>query len=884
MNKAILSILLLFSLLLIGSSQAYPFRSVFQDDGSVNNIVTPPSFYSIAGQNCTGTFSIYATASNGGSPYTLGNSWYSPDSTFITSTNPPYSLSQTCGLQGSYAIGNKNSTSNFYETRTTTTTTASVTHTYQVANYNCNPKINTGTLSDVIIYTNTTLNDSFGHRPYHYLIRTWQNCAGGGEPSLSIQQSTLLNSLQEYSDGCPTSGATTLGWDYDVTPNGSYLCGAFTSGGESVWIIVPFNGQYAGKVNISLNSLSIETIGAGGISCTKAKYIYLYDRSNGQWQNLGTGVPFSTNLNLPVTSSPREYYLAIGSVCISTGAFGFSTGANWHNIDYNLSISAYQPSISCGTYSNCTGGTRQRNCQDLNHILPNWTDYDQTGCAPVFPTQSIFIGFDSGHIQKSFYCGIGITGGIFFPCTRDPVTQDRGVPNGWIRGGYFGTDNVSAGGTGLSGWIQDYVDIDQSDYYGPDASPSEGALKIWFLPKKTFLPVYNFSTGGVTCQTTTEGQVGQSLYDINNTFWVSNNITTLSPYMTFSYRAKKCTGSPSATPIQSGANLLCTIGCQILNDCSSHGLCDNLTAPSGSSANFYGDDYYTGTNCPADPPPSHLAVRIRDITANSTNVQYYGKEITAPNWELGYQEDNINNMSINHTYEISFSAYPQTSITQTETNCILIDDVNVNFRSQAIPCTSGCASELLGLTDYNGDGLPDYTYIESSTLSSSSCTIKVLPLDSRCTPANITTNIEQTKSGQINYTCDGTTMITWNRNTATPTFTPNSPTCVAQRGTGNPLNAQTGDVIVTSFASIFAIPAVIAILMSLLVSGLITAKVSKVTGGNVGGEGHGGGVIFIITFIGLLTAFTAANMFPLWLYIVLVVIAGGIAAKVIGFI
>jgi hypothetical protein len=72
--------------------------------------------------------------------------------------------------------------------------------------------------------------------------------------------------------------------------------------------------------------------------------------------------------------------------------------------------------------------------------------------------------------------------------------------------------------------------------------------------------------------------------------------------------------------------------------------------------------------------------------------------------------------------------------------------------------------------------------------------------------------------------------------------------------------------------------------LSVLISGLVTAKVSKVTGGGLGGSGHGGGVIFIVCFIAFITAFTAANLFPLWLYIVLIVIAGGIAAKVIGFI
>jgi hypothetical protein len=882
MKKALLPILLLFSLFLSANASAYPFRSVYHDDGTVNNVITPPSFYSITGQNCTGTFSLYATASNGGSPYTLGNAWYSPDSTFITSTSPPYTLSQTCGLQGSYPLA-QNATSKFYETRTTTTTTASTTHTYQVAEYTCNPATSTGGLSDVIIYTNTTSADVFGHRPYHYLISPWGYCAGGSqsEPALATQQASIIISMQEYADGCSTSGATTLNWDYDAASTGSYTCPGSNFGGKSVWVIVPFNGQYAGKVNVSLNSISVTNT---NVACTLAKYIYLYDRSNGQWQNLGTGAPFSANLNLPV-GTPREYYLAIGTVCTS-GSISIQT-LTWHNINYNLSISAYQPSISCGAYSNCTGGTRQRTCQDLNHTLPNWTDYDQTGCVPIFPTQSIFVGFDSGYAQDTFYCNEGLYNIFSGLCSRDPVTKSRNVPNGWYRSGYYVTDNISAGGTNYTGWVQDYVDVDLTDYYAPDSSTSEGALKIWFIPRKTFLPVYNFTTGRVWCQGTDTGQIASvTSYDtINSSFWVSRNITTLSPYMTFSYRAKKCSGTPSATPIQTAAFLGgCTLGCELAGNCANSGLCSNITAPPGLPTSFFGDDYYTGSGCPSDPPPSYLAVRIRDLSTNLTDIQNYQKQITSVNWVTGYQEDNINNMSINHTYEISFSAYPQTSITQTQSNCILIDDVNINFRNQPAPCSSGCALEIYGTNDYDGDGINDYTYIESTRLSESSCTIQVLPLDARCTPANITQSIINVKNGVTNYTCDGTTMITWNSATETATFTQNSPTCVAQSGTGNPLNPAAGDAIVNSFVNIFTIPAVLALLLSVLISGLVTAKVSKVTGGGLGGSGHGGGVIFIVCFIAFITAFTAANLFPLWLYIVLIVIAGGIAAKVIGFI
>lgn len=874
MKKAILPILLLFSLLLSSSAYGYTYYTVAKDAGDASHTTVAPSFYTP--DNCTVTFTEYATIGANSFPFTATYDWFSPDNTNILTFPASYNQNITCSNIGQASTSSRRTGSLSYETKTTMTTSAATHGTWVVARYDCtNPVSNR-----IILISNYSMKDYYGVFPFHSVMG--YGCAAFGGCSLPSESDMLngvvdsVNKLYYGMTGStktcavPTAGTTPLSPSSEGVP--SYSIGTAGIVKLAAWYVIPFHNYYSLQMNYSIISMEAWRSDTGGGCGSHAYSYYLFDPVANTTTVLASGTGTLTVLR------NRDYMIFAKHYCdASSGTFGFAVSANYTK--YNLSINGYVPNLNCTAWSNCTNNQQTRYCTDLNGIMSPFID--QQACFG-FAANTIFMGFDSGTSSNSFYCAEGYYNSLTGLCSRTPMLKTRFLPNGWYRNGEYRTDNISAGGTGYTGWVQDFVDVSQTDYYAPDASPNEGALKIWYIPRKQFLPIYNTTTGRVVCDATTEGQVGGVWSYLNNTFWVSHNVTALSQYMSISYRSKKCAETEAQTKAWAGCTIATIIppflGCNIYGNCQNSGLCSNATAPAGFPTSFYGDDYYTGSGCPDIPPASYLAVRIRDLSANITDPQNYQKQVTANNWELGYQEDNINNMNIGHVYEISYSAYPQNSITQTEANCILIDDVNVNFREQAVQCTSGCYAN----PDYNGDGINDYTYIQASALSTSSCTVQVIPLDYRCVPAALTNAIINLKNGQINYTCDGTTMLTWNAATSTATYTTNSSYCQALAGTTNPLNPMTGDVIISGFATMFTIPAVIGLIMALLISALITGKTSKYTEG-IGG-GHGGGVVFLMSFIAILTALTISNFFPLWLYIVLIVIAGGITAKVLGFI
>jgi len=866
MNKAFLATMVLFSLLLSSSAYGYTYYTVAKDNGDASHTTTAPSFYTP--DNCTVTFTEYATIGANSFPFTATYDWYSPDNTNILTYPATYNQNISCLNIGQASTSSRRTGSLSYESKTTMTTSAATHGTWVVARYDCTTPVS----NRILLISNYSMKDYNGVFPFANVMG--YGCAAFGGCSLPSESDMLngvVDSVKKLYYGMTgstktcaelTAGTTKLCPSSEGVP--SYSIGTAGQVRLAAWYVIPFHNYYSLQVNYSIISMDMWRSDTG-LSCGSHAYsYYLFDPVANTTTLLASGTGTLTLLR------NRDYMLFLKHSCeASSGTFGFAVSANYSK--FNISINAYVPNLNCTAWSNCTNNQQTRYCEDLNHIISPFID--QQTCF-AFAANTIFTGFDSGTAANVFYCAESYYNIITGLCARVPQLKARSVPNGWYRNGAIKTDNISAGGTGYTGWVEDYVDVDLTDNYAPDSSPNEGALKLWFIPRKLFLPIYDTTTGRVVCNSTTEGQVGGVWSYINNTFWVSHNVTALSPYMSMSYRAKKCGQTERATTAWLG----CTLGCELAGNCANSGLCSNGTAPAGFPSSFFGDDYYTGSGCPDIPPPSYIAVRIRDLSANISDPQNYQKQVTAANWELGYQEDNINNMNIGHDYEISFSAYPQNGITQTEANCILVDDVNINFRDVPVQCVSGCYAN----SDYNSDGINDYTYIQASPLSSGSCTIQVIPLDYRCVPASLTNDIINLKNGVINYTCDGTTMLTWNRETATPTYTLNSPYCIEQSGTTDPLDPMAGSDIVTGFATMFTIPAVIGLIMALLISALITGKTAKYTE-TIGG-GHGGGVVFLMSFIAILTALTISGFFPLWLYIVLIVIAGGITAKVLGFI
>jgi hypothetical protein len=667
MRYGILLISLMILSLSIPTSQAYVFRGVFHDDGGVNHIAITPSFYYQG--NCSVNIYLNATASNSGLAYTLGNSWYEPDAILLASTNPPYPLPQTCGFQGNYT-GNT-SLYDFYESKTATTTTASSTSTWVTSIYDCEPN---GTLNDLnrnILYTNTTVNDSFGYHPYAYAQTLWSYIAGGlqSEPSLATLRATMLSQMVEYEGSCSGTG---LVHDAYNAASRSNLPANFA--GIAWWIVVPFNSQYAGRVNISIPSQTT-ALSTSGWSCTLGQYIQLYDRTAQQWQTLGSGLPFTAQLTLPI-GYPRDYYLAIGSVCTHGGG---TTLMQYRYTTYNISITAYQPSVSCGSYGECTGGVRSRNCIDLNGLLPAWIDYDTAGCAAALPAYQNVIGFEDFYQRNVYICkkqfwGIPI-------CADDLKTISPKYPKGW-------TAMPSTDITGTA--RQNYIDMTS------EAGATEGtlALKMWYYPPKISEPIADPGNSSLTvCGNNSNGASPEITHGYNNTLFIASNISFPSQYMDLRFTIRRC-----ASPVE-----------------------QYFYGTTGLPLDCY-FKYYNTENDPGIQPSARYGLRLYNaILPTQILVDYYSE--AANEWKDKIIDLSNAGIIAGNNYTIALAVNPENQL-DSRHHCVYFDNFRVAQRIAAFACTSHC------------EGV---NWLSMETTSP--CTFTIDYNSDKCNPSNVSAQI-----------------------------------------------------------------------------------------------------------------------------------------------
>ena len=842
-----------FAILLISilTVQAYPFYYTMQDDKTSNHYASTPSvFYK---GTCTLNFTLYSTATGSSYPFTLNPFWYSPDmQQVLYSPALNYYSNITCQkLQSVDAVGTKNSTTNMYESRTKILTSAITTNSWIKSTLECDPDVN-----NIIFLNNTnTPSDSYGNFPYAYGKIFGSACGLSGSMAGTITDAINWIKNGYYGTTCPTSPTYDLKVDA-IDAKGCTLLGTGWTHGIRRFVAIPLNSQAGGLVNFSIAKVNMTTTkGYPSELCsysTPQTTVYLWNKETDTYISYGSA-PVTQILQL---NRDTEYWIFIEQAIVGTGYFGDTCTDRYYGNSWNMSIWAYEPNLQCTAWGACTGGYQYRQCTDLNGILAPYVD--QQLCTGIQPSVNVTLGFDTYTNTKVFYCSqVGIS------CGRSVEQRDRKVPTGWTRGGTYVTDSV----TNETGWIEDYLDMSETEgfYYLQDTGTTETSLKMWYNPRKIYLPVWDSSTNTVVCNETTTGVFGSIYNDINASFWIARNITATTPYMSLSYRVRNCANDASSPETQTTGGFGCFAECTLLGTCYDIGVCNST-----------GIDLYTWNGCP-EVPKSTIGIRLRDITS-STYPVYYSQTVTSPNFELGYREDRINGLNLNHTYELTLAVPPQNGVEDVNSYCVYIDDVKINFRQTALVCSSECDPTK----DYNGDGIKDYTYIEATVMGADSCTIKEIEFDPRCVPAKLVADAQAMKDCTKNSTCDVETLVTIDCATQTYSYVTNSSYCIEEGKKIDSTQPMTGDVIINSVAIMFTIPAVIALLMSILISAIITGKVSTMFGQQTLSGGEGAGTIFIASFIAFLTAFTVAGLFPIWLYIVLALIAGVIASKLIG--
>jgi hypothetical protein len=704
MNKSLmLSVLvsLIFLILSISPVSAYIFHTKIQDDATLNHYANASSFYYPG--LCNVNLSLYVSAGNLGS-YSFSNSWYSPDFNIVKLSNPVYTSNISCLFQG-YGINNTNTSMGFYEARTKTTTTAATTKTWIDAYYDCQPDEN-----EYVIINNTGTMDSTNlNYPYGYRYNA-NTCFAQSPSQCTNDLTSDLGSLMSYIDnGYYTNCGSDLNLDRNISYKSS-SCGSITSDADmNYWILVPFNSMYAGKVIINIT----QRLGTGIPSGLQySNQYYLWDKTLNTTENLGTSFPYNEYKNLIPN---HDYWLFIGTrYFIDNLNCGSGYLEVYHNhTKYSISIWAYQPDLNCTEWSSCSSGIQTRDCYDLNGKITPFVD-TQSCISPIPPAAyTVNLGFDEVNtaamigVLGSWYCSQ--SSAPFCDRYSENSIKERLYPKYWYMSNTQVCDTLS----GRCAFLEDFLDMSDSFKYGLTGY----SLKMWYIPRKTFLPNYNLSgDNNVHCNETTIGRIPMvNRYDMTTGFWIARNITAFTKYVKLQYRAVQC----DEPEIQMTGGFGCLLQCNLFGNCPAYGICSN----SSNEAN--GKDYYTWDGC-YEKPKSSIFIAFKDLTSGG-DVLRYAREVNATNWEEGYEEDILNNLSINKTYEIVIGVPSLYGVDDKNSYCTYIDDMNILFRDEEIPCSSGC----LAKDDPDNEG--GYTYRNSINFTNG-CQIAYIHDSPYCVP------------------------------------------------------------------------------------------------------------------------------------------------------
>ena len=190
-----------------------------------------------------------------------------------------------------------------------------------------------------------------------------------------------------------------------------------------------------------------------------------------------------------------------------------------------------------------------------------------------------------------------------------------------------------------------------------------GTIQLDWIPVK--IETYNpsditFAYQDVLCENLTVGvfpDIRKNIHtDENNSIFLERNITLPTPYMSISFKVKKC--------VEPELKFYSTPICLDFNDhCYTHD--ENCNYESKGTITFYLKDAETGEF-------------LYDIKS----------EVVYPNkWEM--REYAIDSLQPNKIYTIGFAVIPENTV-EPEYYCVYLDDVNIDIRNIPLVCVSEC--------------------------------------------------------------------------------------------------------------------------------------------------------------------------------------------------
>lgn len=600
---------------------------------------------------------------------------------------------------------------------------------------------------------------------------------------------------------------------------------------KTAQFIYPINSSATGDVifNITENIISIlAEPGAQEVDIT-----FTLDLINTETQditNLDTRRTFvATNIQ---SFNQAEGTLSLAADTLYLLVFTFNTtksgGVNYAFTAFgptiNLSIFTFRPQYVCGEFGECINGSQSRVCVDSLSVAPD--RIETRSCFDV-PADTIDLGFETildGAPRFIYTCQLDWTLVSCLPALR---TINARFPVNWT---------ISADSDSTGAFRQNYIRISDDT-----STAGTRSLQMNYIPPKLAEPVSDPGNASLTvCGNKTVGDFPFVTTGLNQSLFVSRNISFPSPFIQLRLDARKC-----AEPIL-----------QYDYTSSIYSLCD--------IAGVQRKLCYS-TNC-SEEPGGNYRVGVFDAQTLEQIVEFTDTAINS--WTSNIIDLSNAGLLINHNYTIIIVVNPQTEtgVFDPNSHCVYFDNFRVTITETALPeCITRCEGFNLLLANQN-DNVCFFSQVTNSPA---------------CAPDQSTAESFQS----FESVCIGTTLHFFNNDTGLWDQTTNSDLCIEQEAAvSDALNATTplpttADNI--EFFNFLFSPIFLYIFFSLIISGILSAGISRVTGNGDGVFQVFGVTMLIFVLLGTLPGIAAI---PIWISVAIIaVISLLIAQKLRGF-
>jgi len=340
----------------------------------------------------------------------------------------------------------------------------------------------------------------------------------------------------------------------------------------------------------------------------------------------------------------------------------------------NVTLDAYIPDWNCGEYSDCIDGLRTRSCYDNNGVKP---DKNEIQVCSIIELENLTLGFEEFFVDSPV---VKCVPTWFFGCGHTPQVNTIDRPIGWtvVERTYVRDNFVQM----TNDW----------------SSEGTRSLKMWYIPPKQAEP-FN-SSFIIYCDNSTIGKIPQIYKGINDSFFVSKNITFPATNMIISFDIKKCKDNV----LQHGA----------LRTVFDIELCPKIC---------YG-------NC-SEEPKGRFFFNIQDLNDSKSILPTgYGWFDEAEKYQQTFSFD-LSDLGIDtsHVYNIVFAVTPE-NFNDNNGFCVMFDNVRYSVLRDPITCVSECVG-----VDYFKRSLVNNSCVIEITDNSPDClTSEQRDLREKCKP------------------------------------------------------------------------------------------------------------------------------------------------------